>query len=106
MADALKRMAYAEEAGFQKRVAYYFWLRANQVMALSTPDETELLFAKEVYAGKISKVDMCLTVITNTSVGTSIDAGTNPVEDDIEWAVVTDNQFGKLAIAYSAAGRL
>jgi hypothetical protein len=106
MANALKRMTYAEETGFQKRVAYYFWLRANQVMALTTPDATELVFAKEVYAGQVSKVDMCLTVITNTSVGAAIDAGTNPAEGDLEWAVITDNQFGKLAIAYDAAGRL
>jgi len=106
MANALKRMTYAEEAGFQKRVAYYFWLRANQVMAMETPDATELLFAKKVYAGEIDKKDMCLTVITNTSVGASIDAGTNPAEGDLEWAVITENQFGKLAIAYVVAGRL
>ena len=106
MANSLKRMLYAEEAGFQKKVAYYFWLRSNQIFALETPDATELLFAKEVYAGKIDKKDMCLTIITNTSVGSAIDSESEPIESDLEWAVITDNQFGKLAIAYDAAGRL
>jgi hypothetical protein len=106
MVNALKRMTYAEEAGFKKRAAYYFWLRASQVIAMETPDATELLFAKGVYSGKIDKKDMCLTVITNTSIGTAIDSSTEPTDSDLEWAVITDNQFGKLAVAYDAAGRL
>lgn len=104
MADSVKRMIYAEEAGFQKRVAYYYWLRASQILALETPDALNLKMAKAVYADKVSKKDMCLVVITNTDVGTTIDAGNVPVEGDIEWAVITDDQFGKLALSYDAAG--
>ena len=104
MANSLKRMLYAEEAGFQKRVAYYFWLRASQVMALAEPDATELAFAKAVYSDRVSKKDMCLVVITNTTVGTTIDGGSDPTENDLEWSVITDNQFGNLAQSYNAAG--
>jgi len=104
MADSVKRMVYAEEAGFQKRVAYYYWLRASQVLALETPEALDLTMAKAVYADKVSKKDMCLTVITNTSIGGTIDAGNTPSESDLEWAVVTDDQFGKLALAYDSAG--
>ena len=106
MVDSVKRMAYAEEAGFQKRVAYYYWFRASQILALETPDALNLKMANAVYADKVSKKDMCLAVITNTNIGTTIDAGNAPVENDIQWAVITDDQFGKLALSYDAAGMI
>ena len=104
MAVSIKRMTYAEEAGFQKRVGYYFWYQANAVLNQETPDATELAFAKAVYAGKVSKKDMCLTVITNSSIGTAIDSNSEPSDSDIEWAVTTNNQFGNLAKSYDAVG--
>lgn len=104
MANSLKRMSWAEEAGFQKQVAYYFWEKAKEVLAEETPNSVELAFAKKVYAGQVLKLDMCLTVITNTSIGSTIDSSGSPSDSDVEWAVKTDNQFGKLALAYEAAG--
>jgi len=104
MADALKRQSYADHTAFQRRVAYYFWDQAKIVLADDTPDADDLAFAKAVYGGQVKIKDMCLTVITNTSIGTSIDNETEPTDSDIEWAVKTDNQFHNLALAYSAAG--
>lgn len=104
MANALERQSYADHAAFQKRVSYYFWERAKEVLALDTPDATEAAFAKAVYAGQVKTKDMCLTLITNTAIGGTIDTGGEPTDSDIEWAVKTDNQFGNLAQAYSAAG--
>ena len=104
MADAIKRQSYADHDGFQKRVGYYFWERAKEVLAQETPDTDDLAFAKQVYAGQVKYKDMCLTVISNSSVGTSIDGGTEPSDSDLEWAVKTDNQFHNLALAYAAAG--
>jgi len=106
MADAIKRQSYADHDGFQKRVAYYFWDQARAVLAQETPDADDLAFAKGVYAGQVKIKDMCLTVITNTSIGTSIDGGSEPSDSDLEWAVKTDNQFHNLALAYQAAGLL
>ena len=104
MSNSLKRMLWAEEAGFQKQVAYYFWEKAKEVLAEEIPNSIELAFAKKVYVGQVSKLDMCLTVITNTSIGTAIDSGSTPSDGDIEWAVKTDNQFGNLAQSYESAG--
>jgi hypothetical protein len=86
-------------------VAYYFWDQARAVLAdTASFTAEEVSFAKSIYSNQVKVKDMCLTIITNTSVGTSIDDGTEPIDSDIEWAVKTDNQFQNLALAYSAAG--
>lgn len=104
MADALKRQNYAEHKEFQQRAGYYFWLRSAAVLADASPDADDLKLAKAVYAGQVSLKDMGLTIITNTSIGTTLDGDGAPTDSDIEWAVITDNQFHKLAVAYVAAG--
>lgn len=104
MANAIKRQGYANHEGFGLRVSYYFWEKAKEVLAAETPDATDLLFAKAVYAGQVSVRDMCLTVITNTSIGSAIDNDSAPSDSDIEWAVKTDNQFHNLALAYETSG--
>ncbi len=104
MANALKRQNYADHGEFQQRVGYYFWERSKAVLADSGINADDLKLAKAVYASQVNKKDMCLTLITNTSVGTTIDGDGAPTDSDIEWAVVTDNQFHNLALAYVAAG--
>lgn len=102
--DSVKRVSYAKDAGFQKRVGYWYWVRASQVLDQETPDPDDLAFAKAVYAKKVDKEDMCMTVITNTNIGAALDSDGAIDEDDLEWAVITDNQFNKLAQSYIAAG--
>ena len=106
MSNAAKRMDYANHPVFQDRVGYWFWAKASEVFVQEMPDAVDLAFAKAIYAGSVSKQHMCLAVITNTAIGASLDLSQEPPDGDIEWAVKTDNQYGKLAQAYHAAGLL
>lgn len=104
MANGLKRMLYAEEAGFQKRVGYYYWQRASQVLLSASPDSTDLALAKAIYAGRVSRLDMCLSVVTVAAIGNAIDNEGIPTDAQIETAVVTEDRFHLLALAYQASG--
>jgi len=104
MTDAIKRISKSKDAQFQDRVRYYMWDRAKEILAESTPNTDDLALAKAVYAGQVAEQHMALMCITNTSIGSSIDAGSEVADTDIEWAIKTDNQFHNLALGYKAAG--
>lgn len=104
MADSLLRQTMADDKTFKLRCEYYFYERSREVFDLETPAAVDLAFAKAIWAGQVAILDMTKAVITNSSVGANIDAGTAISESDIEWVVKTDDKFNDLANSYLDAG--
>lgn len=115
MADSVKRQTMANNVPFQDRCEYYFYEHARTVLEATTPDTTDLAFAKAIWAGQVKIVDMTKAIITNGTIGTKIDNDqkllpedielTNPItEDDLAYVVTTENKFNALAQSYFAAG--
>lgn len=101
---AIERMKYINDDGFQKRVNYFYLKRSEQVIKNETPEPTDLKLAKAIYADSVDKKLMCYSVVTNATIGSTIDAGNTPPDNDIEYAVITDNQFNSLALSCETAG--
>jgi len=115
MADSVKRQTMANNKPFQDRVEYYFYEHARDVLEATTPDTTDLAFAKAVWSGQVKVLDMAKVVITNATIGTKIDNDqkinpedteiTNPItESDLVFVVSTEDKFNALAESYLAAG--
>ena len=98
MADSAKRMTWAKTAENQNRVDYYLFQKALAVMAETTPDADDLVFAKQVYSGAHNSVACAKIVASNATIGTAIDADNTVTEGDIEFVVVTD-QWHNMAVA-------
>jgi len=104
MADALKRISKSKDKAFQDRCAYYMYQKAAAVFAQGTPDANDLLLAKALWAGQVKIEDMARIVVTNATIGATIDADGIPAEGDIEYVIITGTSFHELAESYKAAG--
>ena len=104
MADALKRISKTKDQAFQDRCQYYTYQKSSAVFAQETPDADDLLLAKALWAGQVKMEDVARIVVTNASIGASIDAGNTVSEGDIEYVIVTADTFHQLALAYKSAG--
>jgi hypothetical protein len=104
MADAMKRMNKTKDKAFQDRCEYYMYQKAAAVFAQGTPDANDLLLAKALWAGQVNVVDMARMVVTNSTIGTAIDADNAVSESDIEYVIITATSFHDLAESYAAAG--
>lgn len=104
MANAIKRMNKVDNTAFQKRCEYYMYQKAAAIFAASSPDADDLLLAKALWANQVQVKDMVRIVVTNTTIGAAIDAGTDVAESDIEYVIITDTAFHNLALSYKAAG--
>ena len=104
MADSLKRITKAKDKQFQDRVSFYMWQKANDVMDNENPDVNDLALAKAVIARQVNVEDMTMVVITNGTIGGSIDSDTAVPDSAIEYVVDTENKFHDLETAYKAAG--
>ena len=104
MADAVKRMNISRDNAFQDQCKYYMYQHAATVFTAQSPDADDLLLAKALWAGKVNAEDMARIVVTNATIGASVDAGNAVQGSDIEYVITTDNKFHSLALAYKAAG--
>jgi len=104
MAIAFKRISITKDQEFQDRCEYYMYQKASAVFADGTPDADDLLLAKALWAGQVQRQDIARIVVTNTTIGAAIDAGTEVSESDIEYVIVTAGAFHQLALAYKSAG--
>ena len=104
MADAGKRISKTKDAWFQDRCEYYMYQKAAAVFAAGTPDADDLLLSKALWAGQVNRQDIARIVVTNASIGTAIDVGTEVSEGDVEYVIITDTAFHQLALAYKSAG--
>jgi hypothetical protein len=102
--DAVKRRNMIKDSVFKTRVAEYFYYKANAVLLEANPVVNELDFAKALFAGSVKEEDMSRIVAYNTTIGNSIDNGSDILESDIEYAVITESRFTMLANAYKAMG--
>lgn len=104
MADSLKRITMAKDAQFQDRCKYYAMEKAKVVMAQGSPNANELALSKEVVNGTAPMFDLAIMVISESTIGTTVDGGGTPVESDVAWAVTADESgvFRKLADARAA----
>jgi hypothetical protein len=99
MADSKKRNAWAKDAAAQDRIRYYLFAHSMTVFGQDNPDTNDLAFAKKVYRGEAPLYPMACVLMANTDIGATIDSDGVPTDSDIEWAIVTDNQFNKMAQA-------
>ena len=104
MAIAFKRISMTKDQEFQDKCEYYMYQKASAVFAAGTPDADDLLLAKALWAGQVNRQDIARIVVTNSSIGSDIDAGTAVSESDVEYVIVTDTAFHQLALAYKSAG--
>jgi len=104
MADSVKRQTMANNKPFQDRCEYYFYEHARSVLEDTTPDATDLAFAKAIWAGQVRIIDITKVVITNSTIGTAIDTDSSISESDLAYVVSTEDKFNALAEAYLAAG--
>jgi len=104
MADSIKRQTMANNKPFQDRCEYYFYEHARVVLEDTTPDATDLAFAKAIWAGQVRILDMAKVVITNSTIGTAIDTDSSISESELAYVVSTEDKFNALAESYLAAG--
>ena len=104
MADSVKRQTMANNKPFQDRCEYYFYEHARGILEASSPDTTDLAFAKAIWAGQVRILDMAKVVITNATIGTAIDTDSSIGESELAYVVSTENKFNALAESYLAAG--
>lgn len=90
MADSAKRITWAKTEENQMRIDYYLFQKALSVMAEVTPNANQLAFAKQVYNGQHNLLACTKVVVSNATIGSNIDTGTDVPEADIEYVVVTD----------------
>ena len=108
MADALKRISKVKDSAFKDRCTYYMYAKAAVIFADADPDADDLLLAKALWANQVNAEDIARIVVTNDSIGASIDADTAVDEGSIEWVIYSDDAgakgFHQLALAYKSAG--
>jgi hypothetical protein len=102
MADSRLRHAWATSSDAQNRIKYYLYAHAMTIFGQDPPDADDLAFAKKVYRGEASLYAMACVLMASTSIGDTIDSNGTPTDSDIEWAVITDNQFHNMALADAA----
>ena len=104
--SAIARMKYANDAGFQERVKYFFLTKALDVLTLAEPNADDLKLAQAVITNNVDVSLMCNVVITNATIGNSIDNTLSPVDAHIEYAVLSEGKFNLLANVLAAANAI
>jgi len=104
MADAIKRIGMSRAKPFQDRCMYFMFAQADVIFGQTTPDADDLLLAKALWSGQVKPEDIARVVITNVTIGGKIDNGTEVLDSELEYVVMTENKFHDLATSYKAAG--
>jgi uncharacterized protein with ATP-grasp and redox domains len=77
--------------GFQKKIKYFMQKAAIAVLGETDPigDEhtSRVEFAKKVLDGTASVYEYTVGVVTNSTIASTIDAGNEPTDADLEFAV-------------------
>ena len=102
MANSVLRSNWAKDKMAQDRIRYYLYAHSMTIFGQETPDADDLAYAKKVYRGEADLYAMACVLMANSSIGTTVDGGGKPADSDIEWAIITDDQFHNMATADAA----